>query len=54
MQVGVGALLDSSFTEKRQVTTKEKPGRNVRKEMYDPFPPYNNVRPTTTENASLQ
>ena len=52
--VCVCVLLNSMITEKIQVTTRSKPGRNVRKEMYDPFPPRGDVRPSISVKASLQ
>ena len=40
--------------KKMYVTARNKFGHNVRKEMYDPFPPHGDVRPTTSKNVSFQ
>ena len=43
-----------NYKKKLQVTTRSKLGRNVRKVMYDPFPPYGDVRPSKSAKASLK
>ena len=39
-----------NYRKKYRSLQKSKPGRNVRKEMLDPFPPRGDVRPTKSES----